>query len=120
MQSDLGQGHRRHATAANHMLVPPSQGRSAMQVVTSHKPPSPCFHGEFLSRRSTPRKCESRGKCLKDNATCAQNAILAVSLLPRKLIVCSSGESSPSSFLSTSSRKEGQGPRVRDPWCPQS
>lgn len=60
----------------------PPQARSAMQVVTSHTPLSPCFKGSFLARRSTPRKCESRGKCLKANATCAQNAILAVRFLP--------------------------------------
>ena len=96
------------------------QARSAMQVVTSHKPLLALFKESFLARSSTPRKSVSRETCLKDNAACAQNAILAVVQMLTKQTNTSSRSSASCSLAAASSSKEGQRPRVRDPWCPQS
>lgn len=83
MQSVRGQGQRTGEPYARPAL--PGTKRHAgchFSQATSR----PASKERFLARRSTPRKCESRETCLKDNAACAQNAILAVHLLPSRLI----------------------------------
>lgn len=92
----------RHCVMQEGSAIRPWAGPSSGRTICSSRPPrneapcrlsllashfSPCFKGRFLARRSTPRKCESRETCLIANATCAQNAILAVHLLPSRLIV---------------------------------